>query len=121
MTPRERSTSRDIPLRVSWILREDAKAEERQDLANSIKRLYSNRSMVAHGRALELEDVLGDLLLLRVLAFELVRKLAQCNTYTTQKELTSWVNAKIMGAPERFDTPLWPRSSCASGAGEELE
>ena len=106
MTPRERSTSRDMPLRVSWILREDAKAEERQDLANSIKRLYSNRSMVAHGRALELEDVLGDLLLLRVLAFELVRKLAQCNTYTTQKELTSWVNAKIMGAPERFDTPL---------------
>lgn len=106
MTPRERSTSRDMPLRVSWILREDVEAEKRQDLANSIRRLYSNRSMVAHGRALELENVSGDLSLLRVLAFELVRKLAQCNTYTTQKELRSWVSAKIMGAPERFDVPL---------------
>lgn len=102
----ERSTSGGMALRVSWVLGEDAKAKERQDLANSIKKLYSNRSMVAHGRALELENVLGDLSLLRVLAFELVRKLAKCKTYTTQKELTSWVNAKIMGAPEPFDAPL---------------
>jgi hypothetical protein len=106
MAPKERSTLRDMPLRISWILAGDAKTEERQDLASSIKRLYSNRSTVAHGRALELENVLGDLSLLRALAFQLVGRLSQCNRYSTQKEVTSWVNAKIMGAPERFDTLL---------------
>lgn len=106
MTPDERSTARDMPVRICWILGENAKPEDRTQIANTVSRLYSNRSIVAHGRALEVKQFSPDLWVLRQLAFELVQKLAKCNSYSAQKEVANWVDAKLMGAPIPFDTTL---------------
>jgi hypothetical protein len=124
MAPDERSIARQMPLRICWIVGENATSKNRGEIATRVKKLYSNRSIVAHGRAVDQEqfspdlpplgELTPDLRDLRLLAFELVRKLAKCSNYRTQKEVADWVKARDRGASISFDSHL---PSCSSFRG----
>ena len=91
----ERSIKRNISERLTWLLGEKGKPDDRLKIIERMEEIYSHRSDIIHDAA-KIETLNDDILQLHLFMLDLISRLLEAD-FKTISQLRDWVRSKQLG------------------------